>query len=173
MIHALDLVGDVATQIVDADRRVGIIRKVVGQAQRHHRRGQARLHVESAVAAARVVGVARDLRERVARARPVVDEEHCAVAVRDLKQRPHCFGVLAREEGVPRNLRPGHARQPEHPLEFGGGSGNINERQCREGGEAAGMLLANSGKPVVDAPAQRPRHVQRLGFDPAEGSEER
>src|SRR6202035_2327288 len=33
--------------------------------------------------------------------------------------------------------------------------------------------LTNLGQPVVDAPAQRPRHVERLGLDPAERTEER
>ena len=141
--------------------------------QRHHHRGQARLHVERAVAAARVVRVARDLGESVARPRAVVDEEHRAVAVRDFQQRPHRFGVTARQEGVARYLRADHARQPERPLEFGGGGGNVRQGQRGVGGEAAGMLLANRGKPVVDGPAQRPGHVQRLGLDPAERAEER
>ena len=102
-----------------------------------------------------------------------MDEEHRAVAVRDLQQRPHRFGVLARQEVVARDLRADHARQPERPLELGGGGGNVRQRQRGVGGEAAGMLLANRGKPVVDAPAQRPGHVQRLGLDPAERAEQR
>ncbi len=93
MVHALDLVRNVAAEVVDVDRRIGVGREEVGEAQRHHRRGQARLHVERAVAAARVVGVARDLREGVARQRAVVDEEERAVPVRDLEQRTHLFGV--------------------------------------------------------------------------------
>ena len=153
--------------------RVGVGREVVGEAQRHHHRGQARLHVERAVAAARVVRVAGDLGERVARPRAVVDEEHRAVAVRDFQQRTHRFGVLAREEGVARHLRADHARQPERPLELGGGGGHVRQGQRGVSGEAAGMLLANRGKPVVDAPAQRPGHFQRLGLDPAERAEQR
>ena len=84
-----------------------------------------------------------------------MDEEHRAVAVRDFQQRPHRFGVLAREEVVARHLRADHARQPERPLELGGGGGHVRQRQRGEGGEAAGMLLADRRKPVVDAPAQR------------------
>ena len=102
-----------------------------------------------------------------------MDEEHRAVAVRDFQQRTHRFGVLAREEVVARDLRADHARQPERPLELGGGGGNVGQRQRGVGGEAAGMLLANRGKPVIDAPAQRPGHLQRLRLDPAERAEQR
>ena len=110
----------------------------------------------------------RDLGERVARPRAVVDEEHGAVAVRDLQQRAHRFGVLARQEIVAGDLRADHPGQPERPLELSGGSGHVRQGQCGKGGEAAGMLLTNCGKPVVDAPAQRAGLFQRLGFDPAE-----
>ena len=58
VIHALDLVGNVAAEIVHQDHRIRVRREVVGEAQSHHHRGQARLHVERAVAAARIVGVA-------------------------------------------------------------------------------------------------------------------
>ncbi len=95
------------------------------------------------------------------------------MAVRDFQQRTHRFGVTAREKGVARDLRADHARQPERPLELGGGGGNVRQRQRGIGGEAAGMLLANRRKPVVDEPAQRPGHLQRLGLDPAERAEER
>jgi hypothetical protein len=131
------------------------------------------LHVERAVAAARIVRVAGDLGERVPRPRAVMDEEHRAVAVRDFQQRTHRFGVLVREEGVAWYLRADHARQPERPLELGGGSGNVDEGQRGEGGETAGMFLTNRGKPVVDDPAQRPGHVQRLRLDPAVRTEKR
>ena len=39
VIHALDLVGNVAAQIVDDDRRVRVVREDIGQAKRHHHRG--------------------------------------------------------------------------------------------------------------------------------------
>ena len=79
------------------------------------------------------------------------------MAVGDLQQRTRRFGVGAREEVVARQLRADHARQPERPLEFGGGGGHVRQRQRGECGEAAGMLLADRRKPVVDAPAQRQR----------------
>ena len=96
MVHALDLVRDVAAQVVEVDHRVGVGREEVGEAQRHHCRGQARLHVERAVAAARVVGVAGACGEGVARQRAVVDEEESAVPVRDLEQGTHLFGMPCR-----------------------------------------------------------------------------
>ena len=103
----------------------------------------------------------------------MVDEQHRVVAVGDFQQRTHRFGVIAREEGVARQLRADHARQPERPLEFGGGGGYVRQGQRGVSGEAAGMLLADRRKPVVDAPAQRPGHVQRLRLDPAERTDER
>ena len=115
----------------------------------------------------------RDLGESVARPRAVMDEEHRAVAVRDFQQRTHRLGVLARQKVVARYLRADHARQPERPLELGGSGGDVGQRQRGVGGEAAGMLLANRRKPVIDAPAQRPGHFQRLRLDPAERAEER
>ncbi len=102
-----------------------------------------------------------------------MDEEHRAAAVRDFQQRPHRFGVLAREEVVARYLRADHARQPERPLELGGGGGNVRQGQRGVGGKAAGMLLADRGEPVIDGPAERPGLVQRQGLDPAERAEER
>src|SRR6185437_2582183 len=39
--------------------------------------------------------------------------------------------------------------------------------------KAAGVLLADRRQPVIDAAAQRPGHVDRLGFDPAERAEQR
>jgi len=102
-----------------------------------------------------------------------MDEENRVPAVRDFQQRAHRFGVLARQEVVARYLRADHARQPERPLEFGGSGGHVRQGQRGVGGEAAGMLLTNRGKPVVDGPAQRPGLIQRQGLDPAERTEER
>src|SRR5665213_552778 len=51
VVHALDLVGNVAARIMDLDRNVGICREEVGETQSHHHRRLASLHVERAVAA--------------------------------------------------------------------------------------------------------------------------
>ena len=72
MIHALDLVGNISAEIVNQHRRIGVRLEVVGKAQHHHYRGQARLHVERAVATAGIVGIAGYFGKRVARQRPVV-----------------------------------------------------------------------------------------------------
>ena len=61
MIPALDVKGNVAAEVVDLDHSVRVVREQVGQRQCHHHRGQARLHVERALAAARIVRVGRDL----------------------------------------------------------------------------------------------------------------
>ena len=85
VIHALDLVGNIAAEIVHQDRRIGVRREVVGETQGHHHRGQTRLHVERAVASARVVGVAGYLGKRVAGARTVMNEHDRTVPVRHLQ----------------------------------------------------------------------------------------
>ena len=121
--------GILPPRLCTQDRRIGVRREVVGEAQRHHHRGQARLHVERAVAAARVVGVAGDLGKRIARQRTVVNEHDRAVAVRHLQQRAHVLGVLLREKPVSRHLRADHARQRQRALELGGGGRHIHERQ--------------------------------------------
>src|SRR3979409_2157096 len=48
-------------------------------------------------------------------------KEHRAVTVRRFQQRPHRFGVIAGQQIIARYLRADHARQPERPLELGGG----------------------------------------------------
>ena len=143
MIHALDLVRNIAAEIVNQDRRIRVGREVIGEAQRYHHRGQARLHVERAVAAARVVGVAGYLGKRVARPRTVVNEHDRTVPVRHLQQRAHVLGVLLREKPVSRHLRADHARQRQHALELGGGSSRIHERQRGKRTEAPLVFLAN------------------------------
>ena len=143
VVHALDLVGKVAAQIVDLDHRVGVVREVVGEAQCHHHRGQARLHVERAVAAARVVGVAGHLGKRVARPRTVVNEHDRTVPVRHLQQWAHVLSVLLREKPVSRHLRADHARQRQRALKLGGGSSHIHERQRGKHTEAPLVFLAN------------------------------
>ena len=93
--------------------------------------------------------------------------------VRDLEQRTHLFGVLAGEETVRRQLRADHARQPQRPIEFGGSGCNVHQRQRGMGGKAAWVLPADLRKTVVDGPAQRNRHLKRLGLDPAAHAQER
>ena len=88
MIHALDFVGDVAAQVVHVDHRVGVVVEDVGHAQRHHRGRQVRLHVQRAVAPARVVDVAGQVREGLAGQAAVMDEDNRLVALRD-RQHPH------------------------------------------------------------------------------------
>jgi hypothetical protein len=89
----------------------------------------------------------------------------------DFQHGTHRFSVLAREEGVARELRADHARQPERSLELGGRGGNVRQGQRGVSGEPTGMLLANRGEPIVDGPAEGHGHVQRLGLDPTERTE--
>ena len=114
-----------------------------------------------------------DLGECVARPRAVMDEQHRAMAVRGLQQRAHRFGILARQQVIAGQLRADHARQRERPFELGDGGVHVGQRQRGKRGEAAGMLPANRREPVIDAAAQRPGHLRRLGLDPAERAEQR
>ena len=102
-----------------------------------------------------------------------MNEQHGAVAVRGLQQRPRRFGVLAGQKIIAGKLRADHAGQRERPFELGYCGVHIGQRQRGKGGEAAGMLLADRGKPVIDAAAQRHGDLRRLRLDPAERAEQR
>ena len=92
MIHPLDLIGDVAAQIMHHDGRIGVIRQKIGQAQRHHHRRQTCLHIQRAVPP-NVVCATGNFGERVARPRPVVNENYCLIAISHCQQRPRRLGV--------------------------------------------------------------------------------
>ena len=91
-----------------------------------------------------------------------MDEEHRAVSVRDFQQRPHCFGVLARQEVVSRYLGADHTRQPERQFELGGG---VTERvhagqSPRPRGDGRGRRAGPSA-PCGGAQHHRRRHHRR------------
>ena len=174
MIHALDLVGNVAAQIVDDDRHVGIGREEVGEstASPSPRRGS------PACRACRCGGVRCRCRRRPwGKRRPgrgpwwmnstarwrFATSSSGRIASASLRVRKPLPGICA-------PIMPGSASARSSSAAAADMS---DERQRGKGGEAAGMLGTNRRQPVVDAPAQRPGHVERLGLDPAERAEQR